>query len=336
MADETDATDAGESAEPGAAPETEGPATEASAADAEASATEAREAAETEAQTEPPGSAVATTESDEAGTELVPAEQAALPAVWPPPPTPRQEQRKERVWLPLLVPLCAVIAVAVYSFNVSRVFLAASKDSTDIALAIGIGITVAILAGATVIAAAPKIRTTSLVLALIGVFAVVMLSGSIVLGAAEPEHHAAGGCPYATGKAVNVLNVTAGPGFNYGQSVYNVPAGITQINFQPQGTHTLSFDGQPFSACELETGQKITEQLDFTAGAKYTIFCSIPGHRAAGMQAEIDVGAAAAGAKPIPGTGTPTTTLVPPGGVKKPSNNGKLPQSGAGQATEGG
>jgi hypothetical protein len=331
MADETDATDAAESGEPGATP-----AGEAEAADAETSTTAAREAAETEAQTEPPGTAVATMESDEAGGELVPAEQAAAPAVWPPPPTPSQERRKERVWLPLLVPICAVIAVAVYAFNVSRVFLAASKDSSDIAVAIGAGITVAILAGATVIAAVPKIRTTSLVLALVGVFAVVMLSGSIVLGAAEPEHHAAAACPYATGKAVHVLNVTAGPGFNYGQSVYNVPAGITQINFQPQGTHTLSFDGPPFSACELETSQKVTEQLDFTPGAKYTIFCSIPGHRAAGMQAEIDVGAATAGAKPIPGTGTPTTTLVPPGGVKKPSNNGKLPQSGAGQATEGG
>ena len=66
---------------------------------------------------------------------------------------------KDRLLLPLLLPWLCIAAVALYALNVSRIFLAG--DSTS-ALIIGTIITVAILAGATIISASPRLRTSSL------------------------------------------------------------------------------------------------------------------------------------------------------------------------------
>src|SRR5947207_13422428 len=73
---------------------------------------------------------------------------------------------KTRFLLPLLVPLFSIAIVAVLVLNISRVFLAGDKDA---ALAIGITITLAILIGASIIAAAPRLRTSSLAMILRGV-----------------------------------------------------------------------------------------------------------------------------------------------------------------------
>ena len=57
-------------------------------------------------------------------------------------------------------------------------------DSTPAVVA-AIIVTLSILVGATTIAAIPNLRTSSLVLAVCGIAALVLLSGSIVLGSAE-------------------------------------------------------------------------------------------------------------------------------------------------------
>src|ERR1700709_429219 len=66
---------------------------------------------------------------------------------------------KTRVLLPFLVPLLSIAIVAVLVLNISRVFL---SDNKDTALAVAIAVTLAILIGATAIAAAPKLKTSSL------------------------------------------------------------------------------------------------------------------------------------------------------------------------------
>src|SRR5947207_10505119 len=66
---------------------------------------------------------------------------------------------KTRVLLPLLVPIFSILIVAVLVLNISRVFLAGDKDA---ALAMGIVITLSILIGASILAAAPRLKTSSL------------------------------------------------------------------------------------------------------------------------------------------------------------------------------
>ena len=56
-------------------------------------------------------------------------------------PTARAEARKTRLVLPFLLPLGAILVVAFYTFNISRVFLASSEGDTTPAVVIAAGIT---------------------------------------------------------------------------------------------------------------------------------------------------------------------------------------------------
>src|ERR1700730_6840622 len=86
---------------------------------------------------------------------------------------------KTRVLLPFLVPLFSIVIVAVLVLNISRVFLAGSEDA---ALVMGIVITLSILVGATILAAAPRLRTSSLAMILGAVLVFVSGAGLVSLG----------------------------------------------------------------------------------------------------------------------------------------------------------
>src|SRR6478752_8101604 len=118
----------------------------------------------------------------------------------------RVELRKDRVWLPFLLPVGAILAVALFTINISRIFLAASQDGSDPAVIAAIIITLGVLLGATFIAAIPRLRTSSLVLTMCGIFAVILLSGSLALGAAENKETKSA---EPTGAADSTLQVDA-------------------------------------------------------------------------------------------------------------------------------
>jgi len=219
----------------------------------------------------------------------------------------RVELRKDRVWLPFLVPVGAILAVALFTINISRVFLAASQSSTDPAVIAAIIVTLLVLFGATAIAAVPKLRTSTLVLTVSGITALVLLSGSLTLGAAEDKAEAVGP---PNGPAINTLEVDAS-NFQFQAKNFDVPAGINDIKYRSlEGSHTLAFDQPELSYFHLaQPGGQAEEKVDLVAGKSYTIYCTIPGHRAAGMEATITV--TAGGGKVEPGTQTPATTLVP-------------------------
>ncbi len=67
-----------------------------------------------------------------------------------------EEPLKDRLLLPLLLPLLSMAAVALLAINVSRVLLAGDSDS---ALAIGITLLLTILIGATIMSAMPRAKT---------------------------------------------------------------------------------------------------------------------------------------------------------------------------------
>ncbi len=230
----------------------------------------------------------------------------------------RAEERKTRLWLPLLIPIGAILVVAFVTFNISRVFLASSESSTTPAVLIASGITLSILIGASLIAAFPEIRTSSLVIGLCGVMVVVMLAGSLVLGASEPHEEGGGGYQEPTGEAINTLEVDALPTLRLGSggqptSEFTAPGGVNAIKYVDKGgTHTLVFE-QAFPGFELQVPTGVSElKADLKPDTTYVIYCTIPGHRAAGMEADIKVGAA--GGAPEPGTENPTETTVPANG----------------------
>ncbi|MSO37201.1 MAG: hypothetical protein EXQ69_03005 [Acidimicrobiia bacterium] len=219
----------------------------------------------------------------------------------------RAERRKSRLWLPFLLPVGAILTVAFLTINISRIFIASSEHSATPAVFIGAGLTIAIIAGATILAAFPDIRTSSLFITLGVAMVGVLLAGSLVLGASEPDGETARGYVEPAAAAVNTLTVEALPTLIFQSSNFDVPGGVNLIAYTNKGgSHTLLFESA-FEGFELAvpTGLKKLK-ADLVPGKKYTIYCGIAGHREAGMEATVTVGAAVETTEP--GTATPSSS----------------------------
>jgi plastocyanin len=214
---------------------------------------------------------------------------------------------RDRLLLPLLLPLGAMIAVFLFVVNISRVFLA---SGTDLSVVIGTIVTLAILLGGAAISASPRLRSSTLVLMLAGVMIIVMSAGLLSLGPSEPEATAGGGgFKEPAGPPVATLEVDALSSLSFQAKDFTVPAGIVQINYIDKGgSHTLVFQQPELSGFQLAVPQgKASGKVELKPGS-YTIYCTIPGHRAAGMEATV---VATPGAAP-PAGGAPAES-TPPG-----------------------
>lgn len=242
----------------------------------------------------------------------------------------RAELRKDRLLLPFLLPVGAILAVALFAINLSRVFLAASEGGSDPAVVAATLVTLAILIGATVVAAIPTLRTSSLVLTVCGVAVFVLLAGSLVLGAAENKVEAVAEPP---GPAINTLEIDA-TNFQFQAKNFDVPAGVNELKYiSVEGSHTLAFDDAQFSYVNLAVpGSNNVVKVDFVEGQKYTMYCTLPGHRAQGMEATVTVGKP--GTTPEAGTASPSSTLPGPPSTTTPNGQSEIdPSSQSGNGT---
>jgi plastocyanin len=136
----------------------------------------------------------------------------------------------------------------------------------------------------------------------------IMLAGSLVLGTSLPKEEAAAGYQEPAGEAINTLEVDALPTLKFQASTFNVPGGINLVKYIDKGgTHTLLFDKNAVPGFKLAVPEGRSEaKVDLKPETTYVIYCDIPGHRQAGMEADVVVGAA--GGTPEPGTETDTPT----------------------------
>ena len=117
----------------------------------------------------------------------------------------------------------------------------------------------------------------------------------------------------ATEPAVNTLTVTA-HNFEFDAKEYHVPPGVNEIRFvSTEGSHRLAFQDRDLAAVHVTASSRSTTSdgsqsvpdrigvahVEMKPGHRYTIYCALPGHRAAGMEATIVVDA------PAPTTTTP-------------------------------
>jgi plastocyanin len=197
---------------------------------------------------------------------------------------------KTRVLLPFLVPLLSMAIVAVLVLNISRVFLAGDHDA---ALIMSIVITLAILVGASLLAAAPHLRSTSLAMILGGVLVVVIGAGLVSLGPSLDEGEAGAGNPNVNppGEVKGNVDVVALSTLKFDSDAYTAPAGKVAFDYSGASGHTLLIQDPAFDGFILTTdagGPKKGSVL-LKAGQKYTLYCNVPGHEAAGMVADLTI-----------------------------------------------
>jgi plastocyanin len=204
-------------------------------------------------------------------------------------PPPSEEPIKDRLLIPALLPFLCMIAVALYTLNVSRVFLAG--DSTS-ALGIAAGITVAILAGGAIVSASPRLRTSSLAMFLGLVLVIIVSAGLLSLGPSLSSGESATGGPLKqpAGAAASSVAVTAEPNITFNASDYTAQAGVVEIDYGGAAGHTLQFrtlDYQGFPLHSSSSAGPTKGKVTLKPGT-YQIYCTVPGH-AATMHATITV-----------------------------------------------
>ncbi len=247
----------------------------------------------------------------------------------------RRATTRDRLLFPLLLPVAVLATVLFFVLNLSRVFLAVHGNLPVVMATI---VTLAILGGAAWISATPSARSGTLSVLMIGVAFLVLISGLTVLGHSEEKKVAEPAGPKApTGPAINTLEVDALPSLSFQAKEFTVPPGINKIHYVDKGgTHTLLFEEPQFSYFRLEVPKgPATGKADLPAG-KYTIFCDVPGHRAAGMWADLVVADGAANTGPAEEGGAPAEGggAAPEGGAPAeggtPAGEAPAPQAPSG------
>jgi plastocyanin len=88
------------------------------------------------------------------------------------------------------------------------------------------------------------------------------------------------------------VTVHAKDTLRFDKSEYTAKAGTIKIGYVNDGslTHTLVIDGHPeFNKLQVSSSQKSQIGTVQLPPGTYQIYCDIPGHRAAGMQADLVV-----------------------------------------------
>lgn len=248
-----------------------------------------------------------------------------VPAAAAPPPTGRHEVR-DRLVLPLLLPVVACVVVVVFALNISRIFIAGKGTPAVVVASVAIAV---ILLGAALMSALKGLKPSQQLLGLSAAFLVVMLFGSMLIGAAEEHGEDEGGYVEPEGEPVASLEVHALQTLKFQADEFTVAGGIVDIQYLNigNGAHTLAFDEPEFAGFLLRVqndGDLDRGKVELAEG-EYTIYCTIPGHRAAGMEAALVVTAPAAG-----GGGTP-----PPAGASGGTGTSGSGSSGSGTGSSG-
>ncbi|MET0422074.1 MAG: plastocyanin/azurin family copper-binding protein [Acidimicrobiia bacterium] len=131
-----------------------------------------------------------------------------------------------------------------------------------------------------------RLRRTS------GLLAISLLVALLLVACGGGGDDGGGGKAYVEpkGEATEQIDISA-KNFSFTPDKITTDAGIAEITLESTaGLHDLVFANgyQGFQVEADGTGQSDSKKIDLTKGT-YTFYCSLPGHRAAGMEGTITV-----------------------------------------------
>lgn len=239
------------------------------------------------------------------------------------------KELRDRVLIPLSIPLAAAVVIVIIVLNFSRILLAVEeRGSETLATMLAIIVASAVLFGASWFSARGEERSGRNVSALVGAGMVLVLAGVVGAEAIEEERRHAAAEAGENELGEPELIAVAGPGLTFAEKALQTHAGKVVVEYQNNDTaaHTLLFEGLP--GFKLETpskGAKVKGEAEFEPKS-YVFYCDIPGHRQAGMEGTLTVtegggggggGQAAADiVAKAPLTFAPPEVAVPAGPVK--------------------
>ncbi|MGH9035527.1 MAG: cupredoxin domain-containing protein [Acidimicrobiia bacterium] len=196
---------------------------------------------------------------------------------------------RNRILLPLAVPVGATVFIVVVVFNLSRILLLLEeRRSATVATMLAIAAATGVLGVITWLATSrSQSRTAGMsVFACTGL--VLVFAGGYSFGAAgEGEGHGEEKAPVAKGGVVNVT----GKEFAFDPKEPSVPAGPVTFNLTNTGkvVHTILIDGVPDLAKIVAPKAGAAKGTVDLKPGKYVFFCDEVGHRKAGMEGTLTV-----------------------------------------------
>lgn len=115
-------------------------------------------------------------------------------------------------------------------------------------------------------------------------------AAALPLAACGDDDGDAGGSPATTSGDSGAVTVVAEPGLRFDAEGYDTAAGEVEFVYENADSiaHTLVIDGIDADEFRLEVGDSDDGSVTLEEG-EYTVFCDVPGHRAAGMEATLTV-----------------------------------------------
>lgn len=214
---------------------------------------------------------------------------------------PALKEFRDRVLLPLAVPLLAAAVIVVVVLNFSRVLLALEETvGASLATVVAIALASSVLFGSAYFSARGEARSTGNVAVLASAGIVLVFAGFVGFAAIE-EKAREEALKENGGKPEGPPDVTV-TAFDLGfrEKQLQAAAGSVRVAYVNDGQilHTLLFDGVGGFKLEVPSkGAKDQGEVELEPGA-YKYFCDVAGHRSAGMEGSLTVtegGGAAAG-----------------------------------------
>lgn len=205
---------------------------------------------------------------------------------------------RERVFLPALLPLLLIAGFFIFSFGLSRVLLAV-PDTTATFIALVVAGYLLVVAG--LVAARPHIPARALGVGLIIGLVGVGAAGAVGAAAGmreipHEEEEAAGGEEGAEGEegaaeAPEGALVFVAIDIDFQEAPETAEAGELTFFLDNQGgiIHDVTIEEEgDETVVEAQGGETDEGTIDLDAGT-YTYYCSVAGHREAGMEGTLEV-----------------------------------------------